>query len=113
MSAADEWANDAPPKHNPLRHDLVLVATVLAFTTVEWWENRRKHSDKTRWERVHAITRAVIVTACVIAGLYALTGCRGDESTPVEVPGIDQGHVPFHPEQALVDRLNNALEASR
>lgn len=98
------------PKHNPVRHDLVLVGAVLALTTVEWWENRDHHD---RWERVYSVTRALIVSACVIGALISLGGCRSDQQPEQQVPGIDQSHVPFSPEQALVGRLNNALEMSR
>lgn len=98
------------PKHNPIRHDLITVGAVLALTTVEWWENRDHHD---LWERVYSVTRGLIVGACLIAALCSLTGCRSDENPPADVPGIDQGHVPFSPEQALVGRLNNSLGATR
>lgn len=109
MGAGDEWANDAPAKpkkHNPLRHDLALVGAMLALPLVEWWDDRKP------LERFAAIGKTVIVLACAAAIVLTVGGCKPAPQTPAEITGVDQGHVPFSPEQALVGRLN-ALETSR
>lgn len=109
MGAGNEWANDAAPKpkHNPIRHDIAAIAMWAGLAVIEWWD------DRSRWERVAGVTRVLIVTAAVAAVVF-LSGCR-TEPTPTEAPvsGVDQGHVEFSPEQALVGRLNNALETNR
>jgi hypothetical protein len=87
------------PKHNPIRHDLLAVGAVLLLPLVEWWDDRKP------LERVAAIGKTVIVVACATVLVLTVGGCKPTEQ-PTQVPGIDQGHVPFHPEQALVGRLN-------
>lgn len=102
MGAGDEWANDAPPKkHNPLTHDIAFVGAVLLLPLIEWWDDRKP------LERFVAIGKTVIVLACAVCVVF-LGGCKPSQQTPVEITGVDQGHVPFSPEQALVGRLNAA-----
>lgn len=93
-------------KHNPIRHDLLLVGAVLLLPIVEWWDDRKP------LERAAAIGKTVLVLACAACVVF-LGGCRTEPDAPTEIPGVDQGHVPFSPEQALVGRLNNALETNR
>lgn len=93
-------------KHNPIRHDLLAVAAILALPIVEWWDDRKP------WERAAAIGKAAIVLACAAAVVF-LGGCRTDKQQPVEIPGRDNGHVQFSPEQALVGKLNNAMAVTR
>jgi hypothetical protein len=89
MGAMDEWANDAPKKHNPIHHGLIAVGALLLLPIVEWWD------DRGRLERAAAIGKAVIVLACAAAVVF-LGGCRGT--------GVEQG---------TVDKLNNTLAVTR
>lgn len=110
MGAGDEWANDAPakPKHNPLRHDLAALAMWAGLAVIEWWD------DRTRWERIYGVTRTVIVLAATITAVVVLGGCNDSQKPePVEITGVDQGHVPFSPEQALIGKLNNSMAVTR
>jgi hypothetical protein len=94
MGAMDEWANDAPPKHNPLRHDLLLVGAVLALPIVEWWD------DLKPWERIAALGKTVIVLGCAAAVVF-LGGCKATDQKPADVPGIDRSHSDFNSNQAV------------
>lgn len=90
------------PKHNPIRHDLTAVGIALALTIVEYWD------DRDRWERIAAIARVLVVLAACAAVLF-LSGCNDSSpQTPPPITGIDQGHVDFSPEQALVEHLQGA-----
>ncbi len=88
MGAMDEWANDAPKKHNPIGHDLALVGAMLLLPIVEWWDDRQP------LERAAAIGKTVIVLACAVCVVF-LGGCK--TST----------------EQDTVDKLNNTMAVTR
>lgn len=90
------------PKHNPIRHDLTAVGIALALTIVEYWD------DRNTWERITAVGRVVLGLAIAVTVAIALSGCKPTSETPAPVTGIDQGHVPFSPEQALVEHLQGA-----
>lgn len=69
-------------KHNPIRHDLLAVGAVLALPIVEWWDDRKP------WERVAAISKAVIILGCAAAVVF-LGGCKTQPQP--ETPGIERG----------------------